>query len=184
MEYAMSDCPHKPDFDPKILAKVQFDDTTLQELLISEASNWSLPVFVHISGSLPTVEPWSSSISFSRNRLFEIAIRPLSPDFGTDYQSKTKSSYAVLSSVEDAMKMLDDFCKQLKSERWGHTNYNRPRTVRVRTQGCWIPYWKTFYIQSTTRCHSRRKCSKIFSFSTEWFWSFLKLMISGYFIWE
>ena len=39
LEYAMSDCPHKPDFDPKILAKVQFDDTTLQELLISEASN-------------------------------------------------------------------------------------------------------------------------------------------------
>ena len=34
MEYAMSDCPYKPDFDPKILAKVQFDDTTLQELPI------------------------------------------------------------------------------------------------------------------------------------------------------
>ena len=33
MEYAMSDCPNKPDFDPAILAKVQFDDTTLQELL-------------------------------------------------------------------------------------------------------------------------------------------------------
>ena len=39
MEYAMSDCPHKPDFDPKILAKIQFDDTTLQELLVCEAWN-------------------------------------------------------------------------------------------------------------------------------------------------
>ena len=33
MEYAMSDCPNKPEFDPKILAKIQFDDTTLQELV-------------------------------------------------------------------------------------------------------------------------------------------------------
>ena len=32
MEYAMSSCPNKPDFDPKILAKIQFDDTTLQDL--------------------------------------------------------------------------------------------------------------------------------------------------------
>ena len=31
MEYAMSSCPNKPEFDPKILAKIQFDDTTLQD---------------------------------------------------------------------------------------------------------------------------------------------------------
>ena len=30
MEYAMSDQPMKPKFDPGLLAKVQFDDTTLQ----------------------------------------------------------------------------------------------------------------------------------------------------------
>lgn len=30
MEYAMSDQPLKPKFDPELLAKVQFDDTTLQ----------------------------------------------------------------------------------------------------------------------------------------------------------
>ena len=33
MEYAMSDCPNKPEFDPKILAKIQFDDTSLQDLV-------------------------------------------------------------------------------------------------------------------------------------------------------
>ena len=34
-----------------------------------------------------------------------------------------QSSYAVLKSVEDAMKMLDDFCKQLKSESPGSPNH-------------------------------------------------------------
>lgn len=31
MEYAMSNSPSKPEFDPRILAHEQFDDTTLQE---------------------------------------------------------------------------------------------------------------------------------------------------------
>ena len=30
MEYAMSSSPQKPKFDPDLLAKIQFDDTTLQ----------------------------------------------------------------------------------------------------------------------------------------------------------
>ena len=38
MEYAMSSCPNKPEFDPKILAKIQFDDTTLQDLAKNKRS--------------------------------------------------------------------------------------------------------------------------------------------------
>ena len=45
MEYAMSDQPQKPKFDPGLLAKIQFDDTTLQSSYAVLEVRFSMLIF-------------------------------------------------------------------------------------------------------------------------------------------